>query len=234
MNIDIQFTAAPTTGRRCATPSSGRGRRLRHDVGVRPLRRLDDRRRSADARGFTLLGALAEATSTIGLGTLVANAANRHPALLAAARQRAADQRRPADARHRCRQRAGTRWAREHDERGITLHADVEDRHAAVASRSPRRACRHRSPIIIGANSVALARLAGEIADGVNVRMGPTGGRVLGGARAAGERVRRQRLAFVERTTPRTRRRTRPRPSGRRPGLRRGHMNVTTCPRRRC
>ncbi|MDP9463551.1 MAG: LLM class flavin-dependent oxidoreductase, partial [Actinomycetota bacterium] len=34
---------------------------------------------------FTMLGALAEATSTIGLGTLVANVANRHPAVLAAA-----------------------------------------------------------------------------------------------------------------------------------------------------
>ena len=31
---------------------------------------------------FTLLGALAAATTTIGLGTLVANVANRHPCLL--------------------------------------------------------------------------------------------------------------------------------------------------------
>ena len=34
---------------------------------------------------FTLLGALAAATTTIGLGPLVANVANRHPAVLAAA-----------------------------------------------------------------------------------------------------------------------------------------------------
>ena len=76
---------------------------------------------------FTLLGALAASTSTIGLGTLVANAANRHPALLALA---ASSVQRISGGRLTLGIGAGTgpgtRWSREHDERGIALHADVE------------------------------------------------------------------------------------------------------------
>ena len=82
---------------------------------------------------FTLLGALAASTSTIGLGTLVVNVANRHPAVTAAAVSSVqrisgnrlilgigagADPTRP--------------WASEHHERGIPLKASLADRQAAV------------------------------------------------------------------------------------------------------
>jgi alkanesulfonate monooxygenase SsuD/methylene tetrahydromethanopterin reductase-like flavin-dependent oxidoreductase (luciferase family) len=122
---------------------------------------------------FTLLGALAEATSTIGLGTLVANVANRHPAVLAAA---ASSVQRISDGRLILGLGAGTspisKWSSEHAARGIHLHRDIAARHAAVVVQIAHvRAIREALPIIIGVNSVRLATLAGEIADGINVRM---------------------------------------------------------------
>lgn len=121
---------------------------------------------------FTLLGALAEATSTIGLGTLVANVANRHPALLALA---ASSVQLISAGRLTLGVGAGTapgvRWAREHDERGIELLADVADRHRNVARNIEAVRAATDAPIVVGVNSVELATLAGRVADGVNVRM---------------------------------------------------------------
>jgi alkanesulfonate monooxygenase SsuD/methylene tetrahydromethanopterin reductase-like flavin-dependent oxidoreductase (luciferase family) len=65
----------------------------------------------------------------------------------------------------------GTRWAREHDDRGLTLWPDVADRHRQLAEQIPVLRANTDAPIIVGASSVALARLAGELADGMNVRM---------------------------------------------------------------
>src|SRR3954464_8307678 len=82
---------------------------------------------------FTLLGALAAATTTIGLGTLVANVANRHPAVLAAA---ASSVQRISDGRFTLGLGAGTspesKWSGEHVARGIALQHDITDRHEAV------------------------------------------------------------------------------------------------------
>ncbi len=122
---------------------------------------------------FSLLGALAEATSTIGLGTLVANVANRHPAVLASA---ASTVQRISGGRLTLGLGAGaspsSKWSIEHNERGIPLHADIADRHAAVAEQIRLvRALPDSMPIIIGVNSVRLATLAGQLADGINVRL---------------------------------------------------------------
>lgn len=122
---------------------------------------------------FTLLGALAVATSTIGLGTLVANVANRHPAVLAAA---ASSVQRISDGRLTLGLGAGSSpnstWSSEHDARGISLHADIADRHAAVVEQIRLvRVLPEPMRIIVGVNSVRLATIAGQVADGINVRM---------------------------------------------------------------
>jgi alkanesulfonate monooxygenase SsuD/methylene tetrahydromethanopterin reductase-like flavin-dependent oxidoreductase (luciferase family) len=122
---------------------------------------------------FTMLGALAEATSTIGLGTLVANVANRHPAVLAAA---ASSVQRISGGRLTLGLGAGaspsSEWSSEHVARGIPLRADIADRHAAVIEQIRLiRELPEAIPIIIGVSSVRLARVAGQHADGINVRM---------------------------------------------------------------
>ena len=122
---------------------------------------------------FTLLGALAEATTTIGIGPLVANVANRHPAVLAAA---ASSVQRISGGRLVLGLGAGaspsSKWSAEHSARGISLHADIADRHAAVVEQiRVVRALPESIPIIIGVNSVRLATLAGQLADGINVRL---------------------------------------------------------------
>jgi alkanesulfonate monooxygenase SsuD/methylene tetrahydromethanopterin reductase-like flavin-dependent oxidoreductase (luciferase family) len=122
---------------------------------------------------FTLLGALAEATSTIRLGTMVANVANRHPAVLAAA---ASSAQRISGGRLTLGIGAGTapmtKWSTEHVARGIPLHADMADRHAAVVEQvRVVRALPEVIPIIVGVNGFRLASIAGQIADGINVRL---------------------------------------------------------------
>lgn len=122
---------------------------------------------------FTLLGALTEATSTIGLGTLVANVANRHPAVLAAA---ASSVQRVSSGRFILGLGAGTspasKWSAEHQARGIPLKPDIADRHAAVVEQiRVMREVDGSIPIVVGVNSVRLATLAGHVADGINVRM---------------------------------------------------------------
>ena len=125
----------------------------------------------ADARMLHAVGAL-EATTTIGLGTLVANVANRHPESRAAA----SSVQRISSGRLTLGLGAGTapnsKWSGEHVERGIPLKADIADRHAAVVEQIRWiRDLPEPMPIIVGVNSVRLATLAGEIADGINVRM---------------------------------------------------------------
>lgn len=122
---------------------------------------------------FTLLGALAEATTTIGLGTLVANVANRHPAVLAAA---VSSVHRISGGRLTVGLGAGTApntpWSSEHHARNIPIMDDIADRHAAVIEQIRHvRELPETMPIIVGVNSVRLATIAGEIADGINVRM---------------------------------------------------------------
>ncbi|MEO8263959.1 MAG: LLM class flavin-dependent oxidoreductase [Ilumatobacteraceae bacterium] len=142
---------------------------------------------------FTLLGALSVATTTIGLGTLVANVANRHPAVLAAA---ASTVQRISGGRLTLGLGAGTapnsKWSGEHGARGIPLSGDIADRHAAVEEQVRHiRALPEPTPIIIGVNSVRLATLAGQIADGINVRMtSERAGEFVKAARdAAGDRA---------------------------------------------
>ncbi len=146
---------------------------------------------------FTLLGALAAATSTVGIGPLVANVTNRYPAVLAAS---AATVQRISSGRLRMGLGAGAApdspWSREHRERGIPLLATAAERHAAVVQqiellRALPTATTAPIPILVGVNSVALATLAGIHADGVNVRLSsPKAADHIAAARdAAGSRV---------------------------------------------
>lgn len=84
---------------------------------------------------FTLAGALAAATSTIGIGTLVVNAANRTPGMTAVA---AASVQEISEGRFIFGLGAGaapgSRWAQEHEVLGIPLHDSMQDRHAHLVS----------------------------------------------------------------------------------------------------
>ncbi|MCB0967116.1 MAG: LLM class flavin-dependent oxidoreductase [Ilumatobacter sp.] len=135
---------------------------------------------------FTLLGALAEATDHIELGTMVANVWNRQPGTLVTAMASVAH---VADRQVHLGLGAGaapgTAWAVEQDLVGTELSPVLADRHARVAhvldlvdeqwseTRDERWATfplpRPRPTTIVGVNSVALARLAAERADGVNI-----------------------------------------------------------------
>jgi alkanesulfonate monooxygenase SsuD/methylene tetrahydromethanopterin reductase-like flavin-dependent oxidoreductase (luciferase family) len=122
---------------------------------------------------FTLLGALAAETRTIGLGTLVANVANRHPAVLAAA---ASSVQRISGGRFTLGLGAGTspqsKWSHEHVARGIPLQDNIADRHDAVVEQiGAIRDLPEAMNVIVGVNSVRLATVAGTVADGLNVRM---------------------------------------------------------------
>jgi alkanesulfonate monooxygenase SsuD/methylene tetrahydromethanopterin reductase-like flavin-dependent oxidoreductase (luciferase family) len=140
---------------------------------------------------FTLMGALAQATTTIGIGSLVVNVANRHPAVMAAS---ASTVQRISGGRVMLGIGAGadpsTPWAREHHERGIPLQAALADRHAAVVRQIEILRTIEPMPIIVGVNSAALARIAGTHADGVNIRLSsPHSAGYLAAARdAAGDK----------------------------------------------
>ncbi|MCU1396336.1 MAG: hypothetical protein JWM34_4764 [Ilumatobacteraceae bacterium] len=139
----------------------------------------------------TLTGALAAVTDTIGVGTLVANVWNRPTGVLAAA---AATAQQIAGGRFWLGIGAGASpqspYGAEHAALGIELSPDLAIRHARLVEfldvaetmwvtgeiggvvgfpRPPQRI-----PIVVGANSVALARLAATVhdgrVDGINVR----------------------------------------------------------------
>lgn len=135
----------------------------------------------------TLLGALAATTTTIGLGTLVANVNNRPAAVLAGALSSA---HRISGGRVRAGIGAGappsSPWAREHHERNIPILPTQAARHGAVIEQIAVLRQIESMPVIVGVNSVALATIAGEHADGVNVRLSsPRAAEYAAAARAA-------------------------------------------------
>jgi alkanesulfonate monooxygenase SsuD/methylene tetrahydromethanopterin reductase-like flavin-dependent oxidoreductase (luciferase family) len=135
---------------------------------------------------FTLLGALAATTTSIKLGTLVANVANRQPAVLAVgAASVAAIADRPMLLGIGAGSSPRGRWATEMQVVGQPIDPSLEQRHALVertidlieAMWAPDRGDewttfplpRWPVPIIVGASSVPLAHIAGRRAGGINV-----------------------------------------------------------------
>ena len=137
---------------------------------------------------FTVLGAIAAATTTIGLGSLVVNSANRHAGLLATS---AATVQSISGGRFVLGLGAGTsptsRFAREQDVLGIAVRARMAERHRHLGDTldlleemwSPARDSEKwmgfalpdpAPPVILGVNSTRLARIAGQRTNGVNVR----------------------------------------------------------------
>ena len=136
---------------------------------------------------FTLLGALAEATSTIGLGVLVANVGTRHAAVLA---NSAATAQNISGGRFILGLGAGASpsspFASELHAIEMPIPATMAARHARVEktldvleemwseSRDAKFATFPlpcvRPPIVLGVNSEALSRVAARRANGVNVR----------------------------------------------------------------
>jgi len=136
---------------------------------------------------FTLVGALAASTSTIGIGTLVANVWNRPLAVLANA---AATAQAISGGRFWLGIGAGAAptspFGAEHAAVGIPLAPLLADRHQRVldflelartlwttgehngVTGFPQP--QHKIPIIVGVNSAPLARLAARHTDGINVR----------------------------------------------------------------
>jgi alkanesulfonate monooxygenase SsuD/methylene tetrahydromethanopterin reductase-like flavin-dependent oxidoreductase (luciferase family) len=136
---------------------------------------------------FTLLGALAEATSTIGLGVLVANVGTRHAAVLANSAATAQD---ISGGRFILGLGAGASpsspFASELHAIEMPIPATMEERHARLehtldvldemwdANRDEKFATFPmpcvRPKLVLGVNSIALAKVAGRRTDGVNVR----------------------------------------------------------------
>ena len=136
---------------------------------------------------FTLLGALAGVTSKIELGPLVVNVGNRHPAILA---NSVATVQQISGGRFVLGLGAGASpnspFAAERRAIGLLPPEKIADRHAAVIDAldvmnemwSPtRRADLVSFPmpkplpqIILGVNSVALAKIAGVRTNGINIR----------------------------------------------------------------
>jgi len=136
---------------------------------------------------FTLLGALAGVTSTIELGPLVVNVGNRHPAMLA---NSAATMQQISRGRFILGLGAGASpnspFAAERRAIGAIPPATISERHAVLTNSldvmndmwAPnRRVELEKFPlpepipeVIVGVSSVALARIAGARANGVNIR----------------------------------------------------------------
>lgn len=136
---------------------------------------------------FSLLGALAEATSTIELGTMVVNVWNRHVGtLISAAASVTALSGRQFHLGIGAGASPTSPWAAEQHAVGAYVEPDVAARHRRVSevldlAEATWRPDRHEalstfplpSPppsIILGVNSTVLARLAGERADGINLQ----------------------------------------------------------------
>jgi len=136
---------------------------------------------------FTLLGALAAITSTIKIGPLVANVGNRHPGVLASA---AATVQNISGGRLVLGLGAGASptsiFASEQRALGIEIPHTMQERHARLEHTldvldeiwSPNRRAEFASfempcvlpPRILGVNSSALATVAGNRTDGINIR----------------------------------------------------------------
>lgn len=136
---------------------------------------------------FTLLGALAGVTSKIELGPLVVNVGNRHPALLA---NSVATMQQISRGRFVLGLGAGASpnspFAAERRAIGLLPPAKIADRHAALVQAldvmnemwNPNRRAElaafpmpePRPQVILGVNSVALARIAGARLNGINIR----------------------------------------------------------------
>lgn len=166
-------------------------------------------RGTAMSECFTLLGALAATTTTVGLGSLVANVVNRHPVVLANAAT-------SVDAISGGRFTLGigagasptSPFAAEHVAAGIALAPRLAERHARLAATldvlddmwAEPASDRYRGfgrptgplPVIVGVNSRPLATLAGARCNGINVRLSHPD--VAGLLRAAAE-ARRGALA---------------------------------------
>lgn len=145
---------------------------------------------------FTLLGALAAATSTIQLGAMVANVQNRHAVILANSAATAQD---ISEGRLLLGLGSGggpkSPFTAEHRHAGIELRSTLAQRHQLLVDNldlmdkvwSPQRDAAYDGfprpsvvpPRIVGVNSEPLARIAGERADGVNVRGQADGARDL-------------------------------------------------------
>lgn len=156
---------------------------------------------------FSLLGALAVATDTIELGTMVVNVWNRQVGtLVTAAASVAALSGRQFHLGIGAGASPTSAWAAEQHAAGAHVEHGVEARHervrhvldlAAATWRTDRDEHLATFPlpspapsIIVGANSTALARLAGERADGINLQWNrPRRDEYLAAAdRAAGDR----------------------------------------------
>lgn len=136
---------------------------------------------------FTTLGALAAVTSSIRLGPLVANAANRLPVITA---NSAATLQQLSGGRCVLGLGAGsapnTKWSAERRAVGVEQPPKMADRHRVLLDTldvidelwSPTRRAdlqtfispSPRPPILLGVNSTVLARIAAQRTDGVNVR----------------------------------------------------------------
>ncbi len=136
---------------------------------------------------FTLLGALAGITKTIELGPLVVNVGNRHPAMLA---NSVATMQQISRGRFVLGLGAGASpnspFAAERRAIGVTPPATLSERHVVLTNAldvmkemwAPNRRVELEMfplpkpipQVIVGVNSVALARIAGARTNGVNIR----------------------------------------------------------------
>lgn len=158
---------------------------------------------------FTTLGALAATTTTIGLGSLVANVGNRHPGVLA---NSAATVQNISHGRFILGLGAGASpesvFATEHVTLGIDIPSSMSARHKRLVSTldtledlwSPTRRSElatfplpdPRPPIILGVNSRELARISGTRTDGVNIRAShPQRAEILASAISAAKKAGR-------------------------------------------
>lgn len=137
---------------------------------------------------FSLAGALAAVTSTIGIGTLVVNAANRTAGMTVTA---AASLQEISGGRFEFGLGAGaapnTKWSEEQSLLGIALPASMAARHARLVevldlcdelwdpNRDPKWTGfplpTPRPPVLLGVNSTALAEVAGRRCEALNVRL---------------------------------------------------------------
>lgn len=203
MILDVQFNAATTSW-----PAIRDGARAAEDAGFGAVWVFDhlagsSLRGTTSLEMFTLLGALAASTERIPLGSMVANVYNREPGVLAVG---AASVEAIGDRQVFLGIGAGasptSRWAAEQHAAGHRMEPVLAARHARVErvltlcstmwspARPPELATfplpGRRPELHVGAGSVALAAVAGRLADGVNVgRHAPHRDAMLAAALAA-------------------------------------------------